>query len=594
EIAVELAAPKPVDLTDRFLLQMATSHNLYGLYVFGADSNLLAGVSVRMPATGLPDYVLDEVKQLIAEPENNYILLLDQGATPDQTIHYYLEISNQLDRVTLVVADALYYTEVLEQTQIGFLAQSMSREQGVEYIMYQTTEGIIFSSRKTGEVLAIESDPFLAAALESETITHRVQPIQGKNVLELVRPFSSAKFPFGLLRVGLSLDGYYSIQKRFDRQMIGMSAALVVLLLLLLLYLNSRQKRKEIARRYRDIKSITDRIFDEMQTGVAYVDGDGRVSLANEAFCRLFGGQQVVGRPWDDIVREPSLSLSDILSGHEDSFEREVTIGGGDKARILLVAISRFTRDEEHGSGTVVVIYDITRLKEYELEAARRERLSEMGNLAAGVAHEIRNPLNTISIAAQRLASEFQPEENREEYASFTQQIRAETGRLNEIITRFLALARVDKKKHPSVRLDRLVEEHFTLLKLEADKLGMELTWVVEDGLAIEADPGSLRQMFSNLFNNTREAFHGRSGKLEVQARSEGNDIVIELEDNGPGVPVELREKIFAPYFTTKEGGTGLGLAAVHKVVSDMGGRVRVGESRWGGARFSIVLPVQK
>jgi len=113
---------------------------------------------------------------------------------------------------------------------------------------------------------------------------------------------------------------------------------------------------------------------------------------------------------------------------------------------------------------------------EYERQAQRRERLSEMGNLAAGVAHEIRNPLNTISIAAQRLAREFKPTANQDQYTAFTGQIRTETGRLNDIITRFLALARDDRRVRAVVEFDNLLYEIGSLLKIEGDGLGIVVT----------------------------------------------------------------------------------------------------------------------
>jgi two-component system sensor histidine kinase HydH len=591
EIAIDMARPDLQRLTEKSLFDAAVSHNLYGLYVFGSDSQLVVGVSVNRFLTGLPDYVVENVKKLIANPEDNYLLLLDEGDEPGEKVHYYLEISNELDRVTVVVADALYYTDALKQTQIGFLAQNMAKEQGVEFIMYHTTKGIVFSSRKTGSLLAIESDPFLTQALESDSIMHRVYPLNGKNVLELVRPFSSAQYPFGLLRVGLSLDGFYSVSRGFDRQMIALSGALAILMVVVLLYLGSRQKREEIAREYSHIKSITDRIFEQIRIGVAYVRSDGAISLANAAFEGIFGEKDVVGRQWDDVVRESELALSGIVARTEDVVEREVTIGSLGQTRTLLVAVSGFSGESADRAGWVVVVYNITRLREYERMATRRERLAEMGNLAAGVAHEIRNPLNAISIAAQRLAAEFHPTENNDDYLAFTEQIRKETGRLNQIITRFLALARDDRRRHSTVRLDELLNEHLSFLKPQADGTGLELSWVVEPGLEVAADADQLREVFTNLFNNALEALRGRQGRLTISAESMGKDIRLVFEDNGPGVPPPLRETVFAPYFTTKEGGTGLGLASVHKIVSEIGGQVKVGTSRWGGAEFVVTLP---
>jgi len=255
-----------------------------------------------------------------------------------------------------------------------------------------------------------------------------------------------------------------------------------------------------------------------------------------------------------------------------------------------MVAVSEYLPGREVDAGQVVVVYDITRLKEFERKSARRERLSEMGNLAAGVAHEIRNPLNTISIAAQRLAAEFEPPDKREEFIAFTGQIRAETKRLNQIITRFLDLTRVKTATPKPVRIDAIVSETVDFFKLEADTLAIDLTADTEADLEVRADPDAIKQVLTNLFTNAREALDGQPGRIQITVSKSGRGVKIVFEDSGPGIPPELREKVLTPYFTTKDSGTGLGLPTVDRIVTDLGGEVRIEASDLGGAKFVILL----
>lgn len=465
-------------LTEQDWASFAMTHDLMGVYVFDTVAGLVAGVTIRGGRYGLPDYVEAEVDSLWRDPESRFVLLLDEGEVPGEMVHYYLELTSRLDQVVVLVTDALFYTEAISETGISHLAQAMAREAGVEYIVYQTTEGIVFSSRRADELLPIESDSFLTEALDADSIVERVHEYQGRSILELVRPFSTARYPFGLFRVGLSLDRYYAVSRGFDQQMIILSGVLLLLLMVALAYLRSRRKRYEL-------------------------------------------------------------------------------------------------------------------MREYQEQARRRERLSEMGDLAAGVAHEIRNPLNTISIAAQRLDREFSPETNRDQYKSFTTQIRTETKRLNKIIARFLALAHEDKRQHKVVPLDRLLNEVGALLQVEGDRLGLTVGVEVEPGLTLEADPDRLKELFLNLFNNSKEALADNPGKFEIIARRQGNQILITVTDDGPGIPPELRDKVFAPYYTSKEAGTGLGLPTVQRIVSDLGGEVRLDSTYSDGAQFVILIPIK-
>jgi PAS domain S-box-containing protein len=580
-------------LTEPDLVRFAQVHDLIGVYIYGMDSNLVVEGLARGPRATPPEFVQKEVDQLIANPESNYVLLLDNDEQTGQAIHYYLELSNRLDRVIVLSIDALYYSEALKETGIGYLAQNMAREKGVVYIIYQSTDGIIFASRKPGNLLAIESDPFLSRALESDTIDHRVYEFQGQKVLELVRPFATDKYPFGLFRVGLSLDGFYSISRGFDRQMAILAVLLFGLLLVLMLYVTSREKRKEISRRYTVMRSVTERIFDQMQTGVGIVDANGILRMANRAFETVFDINNATGKSFREAVPPDVMDIDAFTRSGRAADETEVSFTVGNEVRKLLVARSIVTDESTGRSGVILVVYDITRLREFEQAAARRERLSEMGNLAAGVAHEIRNPLNTISIAAQRLASEFVPEQNKDEYLSFTEKIRSETRRLNEIITRFLALAREEKKQRAKVALPPLIDEVSEFVRVEAEKVAIKVETGEVPDVSVEADRDKLKQVFLNLFNNTKEALAGKPGRFQIRSRVDGRSLDIQVCDDGPGIASEIREKVFSPYFTTKETGTGLGLATIHQIVADIGGDIRAGESEWGGACFTITLPLK-
>jgi len=328
-----------------------------------------------------------------------------------------------------------------------------------------------------------------------------------------------------------------------------------------------------------------------MRTGVAAVGPDGAITLANHAFCVIFGLRDAVGKSWDSLIDHEAISFAR-LAKEAGSNEKEIELVRDGQSLSLLIATSTMSIEGSNARGVVAVVYDISRVKEFELKVARRERLSEMGNLAAGVAHEIRNPLNAISIAAQRLSTEFEPEENLEEYQSFTRQIREETRRLNEIITRFLALAREQSSRLIRVRLDSVLGEQLDLLRLEAEKAGVDLSVQIEPDTVINADPDQLKQALVNLFTNALEAIGSNGGRIDVQVRKTDGSVQVLFSDDGPGIPAEIRQKVFSPYFTTKDAGTGLGLATVYKVISELDGDLRIEESEWGGARFVITLPV--
>ena len=253
------------------------------------------------------------------------------------------------------------------------------------------------------------------------------------------------------------------------------------------------------------------------------------------------------------------------------------------------------------GSSAITLIWvnqnrHLKKMKEMEDRIHLAERISSLGHLAAGVAHEIRNPLNAIGMGLQRLKREFLPsdESKREEYISFAELILKEIRRVNDIIEQFLTLSRPFQLNLKESSLQDLCHHLVTLFQEEASSLGIRLQAQISPDMPhLAIDPEKLTQALINIMRNGMQAM-GQGGLLRVEAKSLKEGLEVTISDSGSGIPPERMEKIFNYYYTTKEKGVGLGLPIAHRIIEAHGGQLKI-ESRAGvGTKVTVTLPVER
>ena len=227
-----------------------------------------------------------------------------------------------------------------------------------------------------------------------------------------------------------------------------------------------------------------------------------------------------------------------------------------------------------------------------EIEVLHRERLCALGNLAATVAHEVRNPLNAISMGLQRLKIEFQPTEDRDQYSHLTELMLGEARRLNSIVEQFLSLARPIEIKAEALPLQEILKELAELQKGDARESNVRIRVIAAPNLPpLKADPSHLTQVLLNLMLNGLQAMpHG--GTLTLEAKTSNSNFLIAVTDTGTGIAAENLSRIFDPYFTTKAQGSGLGLAISRRIIEAHGGTIAVTSEVAQGCRFEISLPL--
>lgn len=263
---------------------------------------------------------------------------------------------------------------------------------------------------------------------------------------------------------------------------------------------------------------------------------------------------------------------------------------------------SRVPADRVDEMGSLAAAFNemtakLGRARELETQLHQAEKGAVVGRLAAAIAHEIRNPLNYINLTLDHLRSSFVPNDSakRETFERLTDQLKSEVGRINRLITDFLKYSRPSTLELQPVDLRAAAEDALKVIAVQAADSGIR-TKVETEGLIphVIADRESLRSILTNLLINAIQAIDGDGGNITVKlsADAESQLARIEVVDTGRGIPPDDMEKVFEPYYSTKETGTGLGLAIVKKALEDHGGTISVRSGEGAGTTFTITLPV--
>ncbi|MCP5057949.1 MAG: PAS domain S-box protein [bacterium] len=363
-----------------------------------------------------------------------------------------------------------------------------------------------------------------------------------------------------------------------------------------------------------ELRSLHERIVESLTSGVLTTDAEGRVTSFNPESGRITAtsAEQALGARLEDVLP----GIAEVLRESDSSGRRRARFRferSDGEERFLGVAISSLKNEDAPDSGCVVIFQDVTEVVRLEGELERNARLAGIGQLSASIAHEIRNPLAAISGSVEMLRSTLPPEEDGADQSRLMGIVLREIERLNQLITDFLQYARPAPAKMEPLDLGRLAGEVAEAFETALDR-DVLLEVEVASPAMVDGDALQLKQLLWNLLGNAQHAVEGPGrirlcvGKIEADAggepqegvagrrnTSEEASGVVELvvSDTGVGIPHDVLERVFDPFFTTRSEGTGLGLAVVHRIVQNHAGTVQIESRKGAGTQFQVRLPLQ-
>jgi nitrogen fixation/metabolism regulation signal transduction histidine kinase len=365
----------------------------------------------------------------------------------------------------------------------------------------------------------------------------------------------------------------------------------------------ARQEAQNSEQRLESERTSLAIILARLSTGVLALEPDLTIRIANQAAGAILDvdAEQMTGRPLAEAAGEAASLLAQfagvigrrLLAG-EHEWREQVVLRGQAGRRVLMCACTALPVDAVGEGGHVVVFDDITALLQAQRDAA-------WGEVARRLAHEIKNPLTPIQLSAERLRRKYlgrMAEDEAQLLDRATHTIVQQVEAMKQMVNAFSEYARAPDMKFAPLDLNQLIIEVVDLYRAQEASHAIRLD--LDGGLsAIEADVGRVRQILHNLLRNALEALEGQEdGEVvvssEAHAGQEPAMVRFCVEDNGPGFQADVVSEVFEPYVTSKPKGTGLGLAIVKKLVEEHGGRIEARNREQGGARVSILLPVDE
>ena len=393
--------------------------------------------------------------------------------------------------------------------------------------------------------------------------------------------------------VGMDVSPYVEAMAE-DFRMTLITSAIIVLLgmagVVSLFWAQSYSRSKKLLQ---DTRAFASEMVASLPEGIIVTDPDRRITFVNPIALDMLSlnPRETINKTTGEILPEQLNELAAAVSRKEAVVEKELHLTDlQGRERIVAVGVTDIISEDGDFVGTMFILRDLTQIRRLQATVQKQEKMAVIGNLAAGIAHEVRNPLSSIKGYATYFGSLFADDSEKKKAAEV---MTAEVDRLNRVISQLLEIARPSDIKPRATELASLLTSSLRLVRQEAEAAGVRITTSIGQGIGpCFLDPDRITQVLINLYINAIQAMpHG--GELSITADESGSGIMISVADTGIGIPEAETGKIFDPYYTTKNTGTGLGLAVVQKIVEAHDGTVDV-RSNEHGSRFTIHLPCKE
>jgi two-component system, NtrC family, sensor histidine kinase HydH len=580
------------------LQRIAETNHIFRINIFNRHGNkILSSYSQKEEHSGLlPKHTITEVLKPILRGEVTQLVIGLKEARFEEGQRYAVAVRRTVPSGGAIVLN-LNADDLLEFRKtlgIGRLINDLGDNSGLEYVVLQDRQGILAASKSIQEMTPIDSDSLLVHAYKSDSALTRVVPFHNRDILEVVKLFALEGATIGLFRIGFSMEEIQATEARMQRRVLIMSVVLLVLGALVLLAIVAMQNFKLMEQKYGVMQTFTGNILEHMQDAVVTVDHLNRISLFNKQAETLFGiaATDVVGRRVDELGQGGTGCLSQVFSEEKPHGEMSIQCAGGVQ-REVAVTLSDTLRPDGTPESRTALIKDLTEERRLEREIRRKDKLTAMGELASGVAHEVRNPINAINMIAQRFQKEFSPKKGVKEYQALAGVLRSEAQRVNGIIQQFLRFARPAKLILQPIAAQEFISHVSKLFEGQARAKDVRFSCVSKCEIPLTIDRDQMTQAMLNILQNALDATPA-GGSIGLSCLLKDNAVIFTVEDTGKGIPKNELDKVFNLYHTTKPDGTGMGLAITHQIILQHHGTVEVESEEGRGSRFILTFPLKQ
>ena len=572
-------------LDNKILREIAASNNLHRINIFNNLGELLYSSFERGNKTGQGEFIGKYLAPIFNGEKDTLIIGLKESRM-QQGYRYVTVLSTDSDGAIVINMDAEQLLEFRGRIGFGILLNRMTENEGVIYTALEDSSGILAASGNVKSLDNIVESDFLSESIENKQFNWRFTDFNGTEIFEAVHPFDVDDETIGLFRIGLSLAPLNAVNERITNRIILIGILLLVLGTVLLVLVFYRQNFDILRKQYQYMEGFAHQLINNANDIIIVLNRLKQIKEINPAGEKFFelSSDQIKNYDLNKLLCEGA--ENQIFNTSSQIIE--TTCLRGEEKKHLLLSRSSF-EDSEKELFYVLIIRDLTSIKELEQQIERGKQLTAMGNLASGVAHEIRNPLNAIGTIIQQLGRDFEPTADKEEYYSFTKLVYNEVKRINKTIESFLKLA----KPEPIVRKHFILSEFLKDIELQ-HKRNLEdknIKLIVENYYDGEVfwDEDQIKQVLINLISNAGDAIVN-TGEIKITAKQHEDNIIIVVADNGNGIAEENIGKIFNLYFTTKADGSGIGLGIIQRIINEHGGIISVDSKIGEGTKFTIKL----